>query len=165
MKKLLLISLILFFIGFAASALSFSGKWEETLKAGLIKLRLVFNIEELQDGTISATLDSPDQGATDIPCEATRVPGNDKIEINVPLYRAKYTGALNNGKIEGSFSQNGLNLPLTMEKAEEESRNPNHLFQECASKFESMNYATQGNISSITLDYIKDFIKCVNSKQ
>ena len=41
----------------------------------------------------------------------------------------------------------------------------NHLFQECASKFESMNYATQGNISSITLDYIKDFIKCVNSKQ
>ena len=79
MKKLLFTSLMLFFIGFAASALSFSGKWEGTLKAGLVKLRLVFNIQELQDGTLSATLDSPDQGATDIPCEATRALGNNKI--------------------------------------------------------------------------------------
>ena len=118
MKKLLFTSLMIFFIGFAVSALSFSGKWEGTLKAGLVKLRLVFNIQESQDGTLSATLDSPNQGATDIPCEATRVPGNDKIEINVPLYHAKFTGALNNGKIEGTFSQNGLNLPLTMEKVE-----------------------------------------------
>ena len=124
MKKLLFTSLMIFFIGFAVSALSFSGKWEGTLKAGLVKLRLVFNIQESQDGTLSATLDSPNQGATDIPCDATRVPGNDKIEINVPLYHAKFTGALNNGKIEGTFSQNGLNLPLTMEKVEKENSNP-----------------------------------------
>ena len=37
--------------------------------------------------------------------------------------------------------------------------NHNHLFQECSSKQESMNYATQGNISSTTLELIVDFIK------
>ena len=34
----------------------------------------------------------------------------------------------------------------------------NHLFQECPSRIESMNYASQGEMSATTLNYIKDFI-------
>lgn len=41
----------------------------------------------------------------------------------------------------------------------------NHLFQQCASKLESLNYATQGEISSTTRALILDFIKGVYTKK
>ena len=41
----------------------------------------------------------------------------------------------------------------------------NHLFQQCASKLESLNYATQGEISWTTRGLILDFIKGVYTKK
>ena len=117
MKKFLFTALMLLGIGFAASALSFSGKWEGTLDLGGATLRVVFNIHELADGTLSATLDSPDQGVTGIPCEATRLPGYYKLEIKVPSINASYTGAIDETKgqtIVGTFTQNGYELPLEL---------------------------------------------------
>jgi hypothetical protein len=117
MKKFLLISLMLLCVGFGAKAYWFSGKWEGKLQVGAAQLRVVFDIHEFQDGTLSATLDSPDQGATGIPCEAKRLPGYYSLEIKVPSINACYTGALDETKghtIVGTFSQNGYELPLEL---------------------------------------------------
>ena len=117
MKKFLFTALMLLGIGFATSALSFSGKWEGTLDLGMAKLRVVFDLHELADGSLSATLDSPDQGVTGIPCEAKRLPGYYKLEIKVPSINACYTGAIDETRghtIVGTFTQNGYELPLEL---------------------------------------------------
>ena len=60
-------------IGFAqqqdTSEISIEGIWEGQLKVPGTELRIVFNISKNQDGALTATLDSPDQGVTDIPVE------------------------------------------------------------------------------------------------
>jgi hypothetical protein len=45
------------------------GEWQGTLAVGDARLRLVVHLQESDDGTLGATLDSPDQGATGIPVE------------------------------------------------------------------------------------------------
>lgn len=117
MKKIISFVLMLSCVAFCAKALSFSGKWEGTLDLGATKLRVVFDIHELADGALSATLDSPDQGVTGISCEATRLPGYYKLEIKVPSINACYTGAVDETKentIVGTLSQNGFELPLEL---------------------------------------------------
>ena len=114
MKKTILFVMMLICLGFGASAESFSGKWEGKLQLGAAQLRIVFNITEMADGTLEATMDSPDQGATGIPCEATRGVGYYKIDIKIPVINGSYSGTLNNNQIEGTFSQNGFDLPLTL---------------------------------------------------
>ena len=42
------------------------GSWIGTLTVPGAELRIVFHITEGEDGTLSATMDSPDQGATGI---------------------------------------------------------------------------------------------------
>jgi hypothetical protein len=51
---------------------SIEGTWLGTLKVPLAELRVVFNITANPDGSLSATLDSPDQGATGVPITSIR---------------------------------------------------------------------------------------------
>ena len=44
-----------------------AGDWRGTLKAGLVELRLILHVVKRADGSLGATLDSIDQGATAIP--------------------------------------------------------------------------------------------------
>ncbi len=117
MKKFISLVLMLLCVGVGAKADWFSGKWEGKLQVGATQLTVVFDIHEFQDGTLSATLDSPDQGATGIPCEAKRLPGYYRLEIKVPSINACYTGAIDETKghtLVGTFSQNGYELPLEL---------------------------------------------------
>ena len=43
------------------------GSWLGTLQTGGVELRIVFHISQDSVGVLTATLDSPDQGATGIP--------------------------------------------------------------------------------------------------
>src|SRR5713226_7600427 len=45
------------------------GTWQGTLKAGVLDLRLAFKISKKPDGSFTATMDSIDQGAKDIPVD------------------------------------------------------------------------------------------------
>lgn len=117
MKKLLFTSLMLIFIGVAANAFSISGKWEGELSLGPNKLPLVFNISQPSATEWSVTLDSPAQGVTGIPCEATV--NCDNIEIKIALINATYSGNFAEQEITGTFSQNGFSLPLTLRKVKE----------------------------------------------
>ena len=79
MKKLLLLSAMLLSCGIICLAQSLSASWNGTLTLGPQSLTIVLNIAS--DG--SCTLDSPDQGAKDIPC-ATQYLSTDSILIDNP---------------------------------------------------------------------------------
>jgi len=106
------------------------GAWMGTLDLGTIKLRVVFHIVNTADG-LTATLDSPDQGASGLPTTSvTRDGASLKIDI-------KSIGGLFDGKIaadlssiDGTFTQMGASHPLVLkplkdkDKAELELKRP-----------------------------------------
>src|SRR6516225_1976509 len=63
-------------------AKSVEGTWQGTLKVGAVDLRLAFKIKKKADGSLTATLDSIDQGAKDIPVDEVTWKDPDlKIEL------------------------------------------------------------------------------------
>ena len=114
MKKSILIALLL------STALSWtqeiSGEWNGVLKVQGLQLRLVFNIQETEDGTYSATMDSPDQGAKGIPVDET-IFINDSLKISILRAGIRYEGILNEQQeITGTFKQAGQSLPLDLHR-------------------------------------------------
>ena len=99
------------------------GPWSGKISVGQTELTLVFNFAVSDDGSLSVTLDSPDQGAEGIEaeCDATASP---MLRVNIPSLLASYSGILYGGNIVGTFSQGGLSLPLTLKKGESRLRRP-----------------------------------------
>lgn len=90
------------------------GTWEGTL-AG--KLKLVLRINASQDGSLGARLDSPDQGATDLPIDSLSVAGN-IVKFEMTSLGAMYQGKLESdgNQITGDFRQGGQSFPLTFNR-------------------------------------------------
>ncbi len=110
-------------IGFAQqqdnSEISIEGIWEGKLKVPGIEFRIVFKISKNPDGTLTATLDSPDQGATDIPVEEVI------LKDNTLRMEVKSVGGIFEGKvsenflvIEGEWKQSGGVFPLTVKRVD-----------------------------------------------
>ncbi len=101
------------------SEISIEGIWEGKLKVPGSELRIVFKISKNSDGTLTATLDSPDQGVTGIPVEEIIFKDNTlRLEV-------KSAGAVFEGKvsedflvIEGEWKQSGQTLPLTVKRVD-----------------------------------------------
>ncbi len=110
-------------IGFAqqqdTSEIGIEGIWQGELKVPGTVLRIVFKISKNPDGTLTATLDSPDQGATDIPVEEVIFKDNTlRLEV-------KSAGGVFEGKvsedflvIEGEWKQSGGVFPLTVKRVD-----------------------------------------------
>lgn len=109
------IFLVMLLCGLVASAADFVGHW----KGKVANLPIVFHIAH--DGEWSATLDSPMQGAKDIPCEKVVVKG-DSIEIDMPALRANYKGVIaqDDKSITGTFTQ-GMSISLTLTRTTAEA--------------------------------------------
>ncbi len=92
------------------------GLWMGSLKLpNGIELRILFNISTKTDGSISATMDSLDQGAKGIPVEAaTYKDGNLKLEVK--SIKGVFEGTLkaDSKTIDGKWNQAGLDLPLVL---------------------------------------------------
>ena len=97
------------------SSPSVIGTWEGTLDAGAAKLRLVLHIEGVKDGALVARLDSPDQGATDLPIDSLSIAGN-TLHFEMKSLAAMYEGKLESDQIIGEFRQGGQALPLTFKR-------------------------------------------------
>ncbi|HEY1203941.1 MAG: alpha/beta fold hydrolase [Bryobacteraceae bacterium] len=97
-----------------AQTAPFEGAWSGTLDAGGQKLRIGFNIKS-QDGKLSATLDSPDQGALGLPLDSVTVDGN-RIRFSMQSLALSYEGVLGGGRIEGTLTQGGQKMPLAFER-------------------------------------------------
>jgi fermentation-respiration switch protein FrsA (DUF1100 family) len=100
----------------AAQPASIVGKWMGTLQAGAAKLRIGLNVTSTPTGALSATLDSLDQGAMGLPIDSIAVSGGD-VQFAAKALGLSYQGKLAANRIEGTLSQNGVNLPLTFEPA------------------------------------------------
>lgn len=96
---------------------SVEGAWQGTLDVPGAKLRLVLKISKKPDGTLTAKLDSLDQGAMDIPVdEVTFKDGALRFEIKNLM--VTYEGKLSGAEVVGQFKQGGFTLPLTLKKTD-----------------------------------------------
>src|ERR1700761_9394857 len=82
----------------------FAGTWAGTLNVG-VELRIVFHISDDGKGGITATADSPDQGAFGMKCDTAFISGT-VINIQMGKVNASVNGQLiNDSTIEGHFKQ------------------------------------------------------------
>lgn len=90
------------------------GDWEGTLDAGMQgKLRVVLHVTQAKDGALAATLDSPDQNATDIPVTVITYQ-EPVLHFESEPIKGIYDGNMNkeNSEIAGEWKQNGATFPL-----------------------------------------------------
>ena len=104
------------------------GIWEGTLKVKTMELRLVFHISAKPDGTLAATMDSPDQGVTGIPVDTVTFEKG-VLRIESKLIQGVFEGSVkpDGSSAEGTWTQPGVSLPLLLkrvEKAPELPRRP-----------------------------------------
>jgi fermentation-respiration switch protein FrsA (DUF1100 family) len=98
---------------------SVEGVWLGTLSFSGTELRVVFKILKSTDGKLTATLDSPDQGAKDIPVEEV-VFQNGHLRLDAKSINGVFEGDMkeDNSTIEGQWSQGGVTIPLTLQRTD-----------------------------------------------
>ena len=101
-----------------STACAQQGAWSGDLNVMGTKLPLVFNFSA--DG---CTLDSPAQGAKDIPAQKS-VAEDGTIKVTVAMIGATFEGKMEGDCINGTFSQGGLQLPLTLKQGEKKVNRP-----------------------------------------
>ncbi len=99
-----------------------TGSWHGALDIQGTKLKIVFHIEKTADG-YTTKMDSPDQGALGIPTGQTSWADN-TLTIKAANLGMEYTAQLEEGKLNGTFSQAGMNLPLVLEKKKKADSKP-----------------------------------------
>lgn len=98
------------------------GSWSGKLKVGTMSLTIVLHLEQA-DGYVKVSLDSPDQGAKGIPGYKEYL-SDDSVAVKVESLGATYRAQLKDGKLDGTFSQSGISLPLVMTKGVLEVKRP-----------------------------------------
>ena len=102
----------------ASATKGVEGLWQGTLKVPNGELRVVFHINKAADGKLSATLDSPDQGATGIAVEECAF-SKGKLTLGAKAIGGGFEGTMkNDSTIDGKWSQSGMSLPLVLKRIE-----------------------------------------------
>ncbi|MCR5244688.1 MAG: alpha/beta hydrolase [Bacteroidales bacterium] len=116
MKTILSVLVLMLGTVFAANAQT--GAWSGELNVQGMKLPLVFHLDD-----DNPTMDSPMQGAKGIPVQLER-DSSGKVVVSIPAIGARYEGQWQGEKIEGSFSQMGMTLPLVLVPGEVKRNRP-----------------------------------------
>lgn len=98
------------------------GSWSGKLNVGAMSLTLVLHLEQ-EDGYVKASLDSPDQGARGIAAFKEFL-SDDSLAIKIETIGMTYQARLKDGKLVGTFSQNGFSTPLVLTKGVVEAKRP-----------------------------------------
>lgn len=96
------------------------GLWIGNLTVpGGMELRLLFKLSANPDGTINATMDSPDQGAGGIHIDTVEYE-NRNLKLEIKSIKGTYEGVLkeDNETIEGEWKQAGTSFPLILKRTE-----------------------------------------------
>lgn len=122
MFRIILISFAILFLhcfGFSQNNLlpdHLEGSWLGKLSVQSFELRIVFRFTKDSTGVIQTYLDSPDQGAKDIPASISKISG-DSLYIQVKSIMATYeTRLMNDSILQGTFKQAGMKFPLELTK-------------------------------------------------
>ncbi len=96
------------------NVIALDGRWRGELALGSTRLPLVFCFLADADGTVTATMDSPMQNTTGLPLDILFI-STDSVSVECKSLGAAYGGKIIDGnRIEGTFSQRGIRLPLTL---------------------------------------------------
>lgn len=98
------------------------GSWSGKLKVGTMSLTVVLHLEQA-DGYVKASLDSPDQGAKGISAYKEYL-SDDSVAVKVESIGSSYRAKLKDGKLDGTFSQMGMKIPLVLTKGVTEVKRP-----------------------------------------
>ncbi len=95
------------------------GTWQGTLSLPGVSFRIVFHITQGDNGSYLSTMDSPDQGAKDIPVDKTTLTGN-QLKLEMPNLKGEYNGTINDtgDTIQGTWTQGGQSFPLNLLKSD-----------------------------------------------
>ncbi len=95
------------------------GMWLGTLSFSGMDLRVVFHLSKNPEGKLSATMDSPDQGAKDIPVEEATFENN-HLRLDAKSIGGVFEGDLktDKSKLDGNWTQGGTTIPLVLEKTD-----------------------------------------------
>ena len=116
MKKLFF-TLAVGCIGLSATAQEVRRSWSGDLEAMGQKLPIILN---LANG--KCTLDSPAQGATGIPATIDLLT-KDSIKVSIKSLGATYAARYVEGRLEGTFTQAAMKLPLNMKETSPDGPN------------------------------------------
>ncbi|HET9532869.1 MAG TPA: alpha/beta hydrolase, partial [Blastocatellia bacterium] len=102
----------------AGPAPKIEGSWEGALDVCGTTLRLVVKIAKAADGGLTATLDSPDQGRSDMPVTSIAATETD-VRFDLKYFGAYFEGKLNKelSEMTGNWYQGGASIPLVLKKA------------------------------------------------
>ena len=94
-----------------------AGDWQGRLSAGSVQLRLVLHVTATKDGSLTATMDSVDQGAYGIPVSTVTLKDS-KFSLDVDAVHGTYEGTVNKdaSEIDGTWSQ-GQPLELNFHRS------------------------------------------------
>ena len=98
------------------------GAWSGKLNVGAMSLTLVLHLEQA-DGYVKVSLDSPDQGAKGIQAFKEYL-SDDSLAVKVETIGMTYRARLKDGKLDGTFSQNGFSTKLVFTRGVVEVRRP-----------------------------------------
>jgi dipeptidyl aminopeptidase/acylaminoacyl peptidase len=112
--KILILSLLSMQFLFAQEI---TGAWSGELTVQGMSLPLIIHIKKDGNSLISS-MDSPKQGATNIPLGATTFIDN-QLSINAPALGLSYAGKYTNDTFEGVFKQGGMEIPMTLARQNE----------------------------------------------
>jgi pimeloyl-ACP methyl ester carboxylesterase len=113
MKKNLFVMLISL-VSATVSGQEITGEWNGVLEIQSARLPLVIHISRDGDG-YRATMDSPAQGAKDIPVTSVSYE-KPVLKLSVDPLGVAYEGVAGADGIAGTFKQGGMSLPLTLSK-------------------------------------------------
>jgi pimeloyl-ACP methyl ester carboxylesterase len=102
----------------AAQGHGIAGNWEGLLKVTpQIELRIVLDLKESKDGTLSGNWASPDEALKDLPFDSLAFK-NSEIAFHANFSDADYKGTMNKAgtEIEGTWTQRGKRYPMTFKR-------------------------------------------------
>ena len=97
------------------TAAKVAGTWSGTLDAGGATLRIVFHLDAGADGSLSGTMDSPDQGQTGLAISTVAFDGT-TLRLDLTYAAAYFEGDLSadGASVVGNWNQGGASVPLTV---------------------------------------------------
>ena len=105
------------FVRALQNASNLQGLWEGSLAVNTVTLRLVLKVDKTPNGDYTATLDSVDQGAADIPVKDLSL-SNRTVRLQLASLQARYEGDLNwrGTEMSGQWHQGRGSIPLTLKR-------------------------------------------------
>ena len=157
-KTLLLLCFLCSFFSVSAQH-AMDGVWTGKLNVGPQTLTLVLHVAHEASGNAVCSLDSPDQGAMNIPVKSDYCSA-DSINISLEQLGLSYQGRLKGDEIVGTFTQ-GATFPLTLKRGEETLKRPQNPVEPFPYKTEEVTFTNATDKATLvgTLSYPTDYKK------